>query len=167
MRINHYQNKRGFTLVELLVVISIIGLLSSFAIVSLNTARIKARDALRKGDMAQVRTAMSLYYDDHNAYPICDNGNWDPSDQHFGSTPENGSTCYNGIFTTELIGGSRPIMLDTPKDPRNRPNNPVSVDPDGSDTYLYRYISNSDGQQYAVIYYLEEDSIAPRVIRGF
>ena len=38
---------RGFTLIELLVVISIIGILSSFAVVSLNSARAKARDALR------------------------------------------------------------------------------------------------------------------------
>jgi len=39
------KNKRGFTLVELLVVIAIIGILSSVAIVNLNSAREKARTA--------------------------------------------------------------------------------------------------------------------------
>ena len=71
-----FKTREGFTLVELLVVISIIGLLSSFAIVSLTAARMKARDALRKGDMAQLRTALVLYYDDNGHYPICDEINW-------------------------------------------------------------------------------------------
>ena len=43
-------NKRGFTLIELLVVIAIIGLLSTMAVVSLNSARLKARDAKRASD---------------------------------------------------------------------------------------------------------------------
>jgi prepilin-type N-terminal cleavage/methylation domain-containing protein len=49
-------NKKGFTLIELLVVIAIIGLLSSLAIVSLNSARNKANDTKVKSDLAQVRT---------------------------------------------------------------------------------------------------------------
>ncbi len=49
-------NKKGFTLIELLVVIAIIGLLSSLAIVSLNSARNKANDTKIKSDLSQVRT---------------------------------------------------------------------------------------------------------------
>ena len=37
--------QKGFTLIELLVVISIIGLLASGVLASLNSARMKARDA--------------------------------------------------------------------------------------------------------------------------
>ncbi len=56
-------NKKGFTLIELLVVIAIIGMLSSLAVVSLNTARNKARDAQIKSDLSQFRTYAAVTYD--------------------------------------------------------------------------------------------------------
>jgi len=59
----------GFTLLELLVVIAIIGLLSSIVFTSLSSVRVRARDARRKMDLAEVRKALELYYDDNNAYP--------------------------------------------------------------------------------------------------
>lgn len=63
-------NKKGFTLIELLVVIAIIGILSSIGLVALNGAREKARDAQRVSDLAQMRTALALYYDSNNSkYP--------------------------------------------------------------------------------------------------
>jgi len=66
---------RGFTLIELLVVIAIIGLLSSVVLASLNTARVKARDAKRASDMTQVVNALELYANDHNAtYPAAVTG---------------------------------------------------------------------------------------------
>ena len=61
--------KKGFTLVELLAVISIIALLSTIAIVSLGSARTKARDGKRIADMRQVSTALEQYYADNGGYP--------------------------------------------------------------------------------------------------
>jgi prepilin-type N-terminal cleavage/methylation domain-containing protein len=79
--------KNGFTLIELLVVIAIIGLLASIVLVSLNTARAKARDAKRLSDMHQIQIALAMYYDDKNAYPVSDGqgcGGWDtPGDGDF------------------------------------------------------------------------------------
>jgi prepilin-type N-terminal cleavage/methylation domain-containing protein len=64
----NYRHK-GFTLIELLVVISIIGLLASVVLVSLNSARRKARDAKRIGDLNQMAKAFELFFNDNNSYP--------------------------------------------------------------------------------------------------
>lgn len=63
-------NKKGFTLVEILVVLGIIGLLGILATVMLSSARVRSRDAKRLSDMARVQTALELYFNDHNSYPL-------------------------------------------------------------------------------------------------
>lgn len=84
---------KGFTLIELLVVIAIIGLLSTLAVVALNTARAKSRDSKRVADIKQMQTALELYFTDAGTYPVvaaagvvlgqsgstqqlCSNGGW-------------------------------------------------------------------------------------------
>jgi type II secretion system protein G len=64
------KKSKGFTLIELLVVIAIIGILATIVLVSLNSARAKARDTKRIGDMRQVALALEMYYDDNSAYPV-------------------------------------------------------------------------------------------------
>jgi type II secretion system protein G len=63
------QKQKGFTLIELLVVIAIIGLLASVVLVSLGTARVKARDTKRKADFSQLTKALALYYDKNGIMP--------------------------------------------------------------------------------------------------
>ncbi len=149
----------GFTLIELLVVISIIGILSSFAVVSLNSARNKARDALRKADMTQMRTALNLYYDENNKYPAC--GAWDSGAADFGANVTDGSNCYNVALNTALTAGTKPYLGNLPKDPKNITNNP-EVDT----TYLYRYVGKADGTEYALVYRIE-DNVNLQIIRGW
>ncbi|KKW21376.1 MAG: hypothetical protein UY64_C0022G0001 [Parcubacteria group bacterium GW2011_GWA1_51_12] len=56
----------GFTLIELIVVIAIIGLLSSIVLTSLTRARQKARDARRVADIRQIRNALELFATSNN-----------------------------------------------------------------------------------------------------
>ena len=61
-------NKRGFTLIELLVVVAIIGLLASIVLVSVGTARNKAKDVAIKADLSNLRAAGELYSDTAGNY---------------------------------------------------------------------------------------------------
>jgi len=63
------KKQKGFTLIELLVVIAIIGILATIVMVSLNTARSKARDARRVSDVRQLQLALQMYYDANGSYP--------------------------------------------------------------------------------------------------
>lgn len=64
-----FKNK-GFTLLELLVVIGIISLLVSFAAVSYNAAQTRTRDARRKADLSSMKDALEQYYAANNfVYP--------------------------------------------------------------------------------------------------
>ena len=63
------QNTKGFTLIELLVVIAIIGILSTLAVVSLSSARARARDSRRIADIRNIQSALELYFTDNSVYP--------------------------------------------------------------------------------------------------
>ena len=59
----------GFTLIELMVVLSIIGILITIAQPSLKQSIIRAREAVLKEDLFQMRDAIDQYYSDYGKYP--------------------------------------------------------------------------------------------------
>lgn len=61
--------RKGFTLLELLLVIAIIGILSTVVVANLKQLKAKARDAVRLSDVTQVQKAVEFYYQDHGSYP--------------------------------------------------------------------------------------------------
>lgn len=77
--------KKGFTLVELLVVISIIGVLVTVALGSFRSSQARGRDAERKSDLKQISSSLELYYSDYGKYPAT---------LSFGSEFTDGKTVY-------------------------------------------------------------------------
>ena len=63
------KQQKGFTLVELLIVIAIIGLLATLAIVALTAAQQRARDTKRVADLKSIQTALELYWNENADYP--------------------------------------------------------------------------------------------------
>lgn len=63
------QTARGFTLVELLVVVAIIAVLASSVLAAVGSARAKARDAKRIAEIKEIKNALNLYHDSNFSYP--------------------------------------------------------------------------------------------------
>ena len=135
------QSRRGFTLIELLVVIAIIGMLSSIVLASLNTARVKARDARRVSDMLEIQKAVELYNSDYGRYPIstCSNNQypWASFDSP-GYSPTTICATPNGIGSQTLTQALAPY-IKSPSDPK-----PTTADSG------YLYISSA-GADYCVL----------------
>ncbi len=100
-------NRKGFTLIEILVVISIIGILSALALVSFSSARLRSRDARRLSDLRQISTALELYNNDQGIYPTANNINLGDIDHD----------CLNASGFRAFSGCDSPYMQKVPTDP--------------------------------------------------
>lgn len=66
---NHGRRSRGFTIVEILVVVAIIGVLSTLAAVSSKRAKSLAQESKAKADLKELRTAIELLEQDTGRWP--------------------------------------------------------------------------------------------------
>ena len=62
-------NNKGFTIIELLIVIAIIGILASIAAPSFQRSVIRAREASLRNSLFILRDVLDQYYADHGDYP--------------------------------------------------------------------------------------------------
>lgn len=90
--------QKGFTLIEIVLVITLIGLMATLLITLVNPVRQfqKSNDAKRKADLHQMQAAFELYHADQTAYPA--------------SLPACGSSLTQGTVT---------YLQKVPCDPKN------------------------------------------------
>jgi prepilin-type N-terminal cleavage/methylation domain-containing protein len=116
--------RAGFTLFELLVVVSIIGILIGFGTVAFSSAQKRARDARRKQDMDGVQVAME------QCYGLLD-----------GSYP---ASCYSS--GDSVTCDSTVVMDKFPTDPKNSGSYVYSSSSCDADEYCYcAYLETTDG----------------------
>lgn len=118
----------GFTLIEMLVVISLIGILAALALVSFTSAQKQARDTVRKSDLKQYQTATESYASKNSGiYPI--------------------HASIVTITTSSTLCGSSELNIGA-----------CPVDPKNISPYLYKYISDATGTSYVYWGGLEKNS---------
>ena len=100
-----FGSSKGFTLVELLIVIAILGALSSIGVFRFVGAQKSALDARRKAELKEYQTAIEVYASNNNTvYPIhngkpsvlCTNGTLSPSDCP--DDPKTGTTGFDYMY---------------------------------------------------------------------
>lgn len=113
--------QKGFTLVELAIVIIVIGILAAITVVSYNGSQGRARDAARQTAIKEIRSALESYRAETGAYPDeATSGAWEYSY----TTP--------ATFLDEL----KPYMGVVPVDPVNDTSNFI---------YYHRYEAGTSG----------------------
>ncbi len=101
-------NKKGFTLIEILVVVAIIAILSSVVLIGLGPTRRAGRDARRVADLRQIQNALELYFNKCGYYP---GGVANPACGAAG-----GGDTY-ATMVTALIGTPTLGIANVPNDP--------------------------------------------------
>ena len=125
------KSKKGFTVIELLLVIAIIGLIASVLIVTLSEARAQARDAKRKIEVDTIRKAIEFYYIEYNRYPK--KTKW--------ASLEEDPILDTGERFSEAVGEWLPTI---PKDPL------WGQTKETGEPYSYQYKTNPDATEYKI-----------------
>jgi prepilin-type N-terminal cleavage/methylation domain-containing protein len=144
------RTQNGFTLIELLVVVAIISLLSSIVLASLNSARVKARDAARKEQLRQISTALELYYDTYGVYPPVR-----PSSSCGGVRNDWATSICTDPNWLSTDANLLKYLPSVPKDPVNKIGND---DTPWWFALTYTYGVSANGQQYDLLTNLENIS---------
>jgi type II secretion system protein G len=123
-----WRKKHAFSLIELMIIIAILGVLTTLISGNFISSLKKGRDARRKADLEQVQRALEMYYEDKKSYPtfnIFQSANY--------------SLCETKIDTD--CGTEKTYMQKIPTDPVSG-NNYVYVS-SGQSYQLYSCIENN------------------------
>lgn len=127
---------RGFTLIEILISVAIIGVLATIGIISYSKAQIIARDSKRKDDLRALQTALELYYQRNRFYPPGSSSC--AADANYQSNTSTSWDSFSTILNSTYIS--------------KLPNDPIN-----NTTTRYYYISSGSCSAYQLAANLEND----------
>ncbi len=133
--------KQGFTLVELLVVMAILGVLTTLTAGGFRSAQIRGRDAERKSDLKQISEALELFVSDYGRYPSDVNGQIAACP--FDSAADSGVPC---VWGSSEMTDNKTIYFKT-----------LPADPVDEGTYFYRIVPGSNNQKFQLFAKLENE----------
>ena len=131
-----FPTKKGFTLIEMLLVISIIGLLSSIIFVGLQGARGRARDAKRLTDLVQFKLALDFYELSNSMIPVGSSATFDTSRGEANTVDRCDDASAGGTWPPlsplrTLVDSGYMAVLPT--------------DPINNNGFCYHYVANPEG----------------------
>ncbi|MBI5614326.1 prepilin-type N-terminal cleavage/methylation domain-containing protein [Candidatus Gottesmanbacteria bacterium] len=97
-------SRSGFTLIEVLVAATIIAVLVAIGMVSYSSVNKRSRDAKRRGDIEQMRSALELFRSEYGYYPSVGSNAW-----------TNASGLNTGDAATGLVPSFMPSVPSDPK----------------------------------------------------
>ena len=128
--------KKGFTLVELMIVIAIIALLSGIILTSTTGSKAKSRDARRISDLNQIQLALEQYFDRCGQYPTVDN-----------NLPSTSSTCNVGGTSVTINSYISVIPSDPTNDATHKYSYAVNNSSNPTDYILHATLESSNAAQ--------------------
>lgn len=93
-------SQKGFTIVELLIVIVVIGILAALVLNTFSGVQRRARDSQRQTDVNSIATQLEVYYNDRGGYPLANTittGNLRGLDAGALQPPNSGATSINSV----------------------------------------------------------------------
>ncbi|OGH23667.1 MAG: hypothetical protein A2958_02745 [Candidatus Levybacteria bacterium RIFCSPLOWO2_01_FULL_38_13] len=141
-RTANFKLLRGFTLVELLIVIAIVGVLSTLVIANFAEVRKRARDSQRKSDVRQIQSAIELIRSDTGSYPgslpSCGSSltAGSPATTYMQKVPcdPSGATYWNGGIYYYLPSGSTYTLASCMENAQESGSDIQETSPGGSGT---------------------------------
>lgn len=103
-----YTQTKGFTLIEMIIAVSIFAILSTIAFITITDHTKSARDSVRYNDASSLHKALEFYYLKASQYP-------DP-DNYFNVT-YSGTLLWKQWIIWETVIESLNTVIDTPMDP--------------------------------------------------
>jgi prepilin-type N-terminal cleavage/methylation domain-containing protein len=150
------QKLKGFTLVELLVVIAIVAILAAVVVLIINPLELtrRGRDAARLSDLSNLQNAINVAVQeatDSGAAILCNGGTYPCGGSADNGRSSDGTRLSDGTGWVRVdLGANGSVSVPT-----------LPVDPTNSDTYHYTYCADNDAWEIDAV--LESEQQKPKM----